>query len=77
MGAKARAAAGQGYEDILAFYYPGCKMEVEKEMTEKEQTIYDWVNSHIGDGYCWGSTGKVLTQAYLDQLIKQYPDHVS
>lgn len=23
IGAKARAAAGQGYEDILAFYYPG------------------------------------------------------
>ena len=23
VGAKARAAAGQGYEDILAFYYPG------------------------------------------------------
>lgn len=34
IGAKARAAAGQGYEDILAFYYPGCKMEVEKEMTD-------------------------------------------
>ena len=77
VGAKARAAAGQGYEDILAFYYPGCKMEVEKEMTEKEQTIYDWVNSHVSDGYCWGATGKTLTQAYLDQLIKQYPDHVS
>lgn len=77
VGAKARAAAGQGYEDILAFYYPGCKMEVEKEMTEKEQTIYDWVNERIGDGYCWGATGKTLTQAYLDQLIKQYPGHVS
>lgn len=52
-------------------------MEVEKEMTEKEQTIYDWVNEHIGDAYCWGATGKTLTQAYLDQLIRQYPDHVS
>ena len=34
VGAKARAAAGQGYEDILAFYYPGCKLGVETEMTD-------------------------------------------
>ena len=77
IGAKARAIAGQDYKTILEFYYPGCKLEVETEMTEKEQTIYDWVNEHIGDGYCWSATGKTLTQAYLDQLIKQSPDHVS
>lgn len=46
-------------------------------MLQKEQTIYDWTTQHIGDGYCWSATGKVLTQAYLDQLIKQSPDHVS
>lgn len=42
VGAKARAAAGQDYKTILDFYYPGCKLEVEKVMTQKEQTIYDW-----------------------------------
>lgn len=30
-------------------------------MLKKEKIIYDWVNSHIGDGYCWSATGKTLT----------------
>lgn len=77
VGAKARAAAGQDYKTILDFYYPGCKLEVEKVMTQKEQTIYDWTTQHIGDSYCWGATGQKLTQTVLDTLIQKYPDHVS
>ena len=35
-----------------------------------------WEAYNDGWGYVWGSYGKILTQAYFDDLCDQYPDHV-
>lgn len=79
IGAKNRAAAGHTYQEILSFYFPGITLvkQEENSMTENEKKIYDWLQKRPSEGYVWGSTGYILTEAKLDALIKQYPQYVS
>ena len=46
-------------------------------MTENEKKVYDWLQERPGEGYVWGASGYVLTEQKLNELIIQYPDHVS
>lgn len=44
--------------------------------TKKEQTIIDFAESQIGQGYIWGSKGKTLTETLLASYVKANPTHV-
>ena len=46
-------------------------------MTEKENKVYSWLQERPSEGYVWGASGYILTEQKLNELIKQYPDHVS
>lgn len=46
-------------------------------MWDKMKTLESWILSQVGSGYVWGGTGQVLTQAELNRLVAQYPDHVN
>ena len=46
-------------------------------MTSNEEKVITWLNDKIGDYYVWGSTGYVLTESKLNELITQYPNYVS
>lgn len=46
-------------------------------MTSNEEKVITWLNDKIGDYYVWGSTGYVLTESKLNELIAQYPNYVS
>lgn len=77
-GAMAMADLGFSYLQILQFYYPGTYIHQEEQpLTSKELTIINWCQSQVGNGYVWGGTGQVLTQKQLQQLKRQYPDHVT
>ena len=38
-------------------------------MTSNEEKVITWLNDKIGDYYVWGSTGYVLTESKLNELI--------
>ena len=76
-GAKNRAAAGQTYEEILAFYFPGTylkKEEVETPMTKVEYLL-GWMKNRIGNPYIYGATQKDCTKTYRQQRMDQYPNY--
>lgn len=76
-GAKNRAAAGQTYEEILAFYFPGTylnKGEEIKKMTKVEYLL-EWMQSRLGNPYIYGATQKDCTPTYRKERIEQYPKY--
>lgn len=76
-GAKNRATAGQTYEEILSFYFPGTylkKQEVEKSMTKVEYLL-EWMSNRVGNPYIYGATQKDCTTSYRKDRIAQYPKY--
>ena len=81
-GAKRMAELGYNYLEILQFYYPGTEIGLLNEdgsvkIMDKASVVKEWALSKKGCGYVWGSTGYVLTQSTLNELINKYPEYVS
>lgn len=73
-GAKERAKTGQTYQQILAFYFPGCNIHKEAEKMTKEQFILNWCQERIGCPYIYGGSQKKCTTSYRKTQAKQYPN---
>lgn len=76
-GAKNRAAAGQTYEEILAFYFPGTYLENKQEVIKmtKVEYLLEWMQNRIGNPYIYGATQKDCTVSYRKERIEQYPKY--
>lgn len=74
LGAKNRALAGQTYQEILSFYFPGTQVQGdEKKMITIEQFILNWCKERIGNPYIYGATEKKCTTSYRKARMEQYP----
>lgn len=76
-GAKNRAIAGQTYEEILDFYFPGTYLNKEEEIKKmtKVEYLLKWMQSRIGNPYIYGATQKDCTVSYRNERIEQYPKY--
>ena len=76
-GAMYAAQHGVGYEEILHFYYPGCKIKKaggEEVANTKAEKVIAWAKERVGCPYVYGGTGKECTVAYRNQQANQYPE---
>lgn len=76
-GAKNRAIAGQNYEEILAFYFPGTYLENKQEVIKmtKVEYLLEWMQNRVGNPYIYGATQKDCTVSYRKESIEQYPKY--
>lgn len=76
-GAKNRAAAGETYKEILAFYFPGTYLEHKQEVIKmtKVEYLLEWMQNRIGNPYIYGATQKDCTSSYRKEKIEQYPKY--
>lgn len=76
-GAKNRAAAGQTYEEILAFYFPGTYLKNKQEVIKmtKVEYLLEWMQNRIGNPYIYGANQKDCTVSYRKERIVQYPQY--
>ena len=82
-GAKAAAAAGKSYKEILSFYYPGT--EITKEEEEEKVVIkpmgitntdfVTYLKQMVGQPYWYGTCGYNCTSSLLKAKARQYPSH--
>lgn len=82
-GAKAAAAAGKSYKEILNFYYPGTKIikeEEEEKVVIKPMGITNtdfvaYLKQMVGQPYWYGTCGYNCTSSLLKAKARQYPSH--
>ena len=76
-GAKAMAKAGKTYQEILAFYYPGTKLETIQEkggdqvVTAKEFVEKVYIPLNEKWGYIYGTWGTMWTKAKQEAATRE------
>lgn len=85
-GAKAAAAAGKTYKEILNFYYPGTVITKEEEEKKQETVVIKpmgitntdfvaYLKQMVGQPYWYGTCGYNCTSSLLKAKARQYPSH--
>lgn len=85
-GAKAAAAAGKSYKEILNFYYPGTEITKEEEEKKQETVVIKpmgitntdfvtYLKQMVGQPYWYGTCGYNCTFSLLKAKARQYPSH--
>lgn len=66
------------YKQILSFYYKDVEIKKlyggEIIVTDQEQIIKKWLESQVGNGYVYGATGWICSEAQRKIQAKQYPE---
>ena len=76
-GAKAMAAAGKSYREILAFYYPGTEVsQINSEVGDHMVTAKQFIEQvliplHEGWGYIYGTWGTLWTKDQQDRATRE------
>ncbi len=77
-GAKYAASIGVGYQEILAFYYPGTEIIKDGEtMNEKAQKTVEAALSQIGSPYVFGAWGGQCTPPLREKYSGYNPKHAA
>lgn len=74
-GAKYAASIGVGYQEILAFYYPGTEIWTEGNMSETVDKILLAAESQLGGPYVFGTWGNECTPSLRRRYADYNPEH--
>lgn len=89
-GARVAAGKGYGYKEILAFYYPGCRvtdnygglvlrkavhMTKEVLLNEKAKSCVQIAESKLGDPYVFGAWGCECTPQNRKKYAGYHPEY--